>query len=128
MAGRTHKVAGFTLIELIVVMAIIAMLVSLAAPRYFGSVEKSKNAVLKEDLSLMRDALDKYYGDHDKYPAMLEELVSSKYLRSIPRDPVTESASTWIVVPPSDPDKGAVFDIHSGAEGNAADGSAYKEW
>ena len=120
--------AGFTLIELIVVMVIIAMLASLAVPRYFGSMEKSKNAVLKENLTLMRDALDKYYGDNDKYPATLDDLVSRKYLRSIPRDPVTESASTWITVAPEDPDKGGVYDVHSGAEGNAADGSPYKEW
>ncbi len=120
--------AGFTLIELIVVMVIIALLASLAVPRYFGSVQKSKDAVLKENLTLMRDALDKFYGDNDKYPAALDELVSRKYLRSIPRDPVTESATTWITVPPEDPEKGAVYDVHSGAEGNAADGSPYKEW
>jgi general secretion pathway protein G len=120
--------AGFTLIELIVVMLIIALLASLAVPRYFGSVQKSKDAVLKENLTLMRDALDKFYGDNDKYPAALDELVSRKYLRSIPRDPVTESATTWIIVPPEDPEKGVVYDVHSGAEGNAANGSPYKEW
>jgi general secretion pathway protein G len=120
--------AGFTLIELIVVMSIIALLASLAVPRYFGSIEKSKNAVLKEDLSLMRNALDKYYGDNARYPATLDDLVSHKYLRGIPRDPVTESATTWITVAPEGPDKGAVYDVHSGAEGNAADGTPYKEW
>ena len=128
MTSLPRKAAGFTLIELIVVMLIIAMLASLALPRYFGSLQKSKDAVLKENLTLMRDALDKFYGDNDKYPAALDELVSRKYLRSIPRDPVTESASTWITVPPEDPEKGAVYDVHSGAEGNAADGSPYKEW
>ena len=126
MEARTAR--GFTLIELIVVMLIISLLASLAVPRYFGSVEKSKSAVLKEDLSLMREALDKYYGDNDKYPGTLDELVSRKYLRSIPRDPVTESTATWIVVPPEDADKGGVYDVHSGAEGNAPDGSPYKEW
>jgi general secretion pathway protein G len=128
MTSAPRKAAGFTLIELIVVMAIIGMLASLAVPRYFGSIERSKNAVLRENLTLMRDALDKYYGDHDKYPATLDDLVSRKYLRSIPRDPVTESASTWITVAPEDPDKGGVFDVHSGAEGSAADGSPYREW
>jgi general secretion pathway protein G len=128
MTSLSHRPAGFTLIELIVVMLIIAMLASLAVPRYFGSVQKSKDAVLKEDLSLMRGALDKFYGDNDKYPAVLDELVSRKYLRSIPRDPLTESASTWITVPPEDPEKGGVYDVHSSAEGNAADGSPYKEW
>lgn len=128
MTSLPRRAAGFTLIELIVVMLIIAMLASLALPRYFGSMEKSRNTVLKENLMLMRDALDKFYGDNDKYPAALDELVSRKYLRSIPRDPVTESATTWITVPPEDPEKGAVYDVHSGAEGNAADGSPYKEW
>lgn len=127
MTSEPHKVTGFTLIELIVVMLIIAMLASLAVPRYFGSVQKSKDAVLKEDLTLMRDALDKYYGDNDKYPAALDELVSRKYLRNIPRDPVTESSTTWVIVPPEDPDKGGVYDVHSGADGKAADGSPYKE-
>lgn len=123
-----HKEEGFTLIELIVVMLIIAMLASLAVPRYFGSVQKSKDVVLKEDLTLLREALDKYYGDNDKYPGTLDELVSRKYLRNIPLDPVTESAKTWIIVPPEDPDKGGVYDVHSGADGNAPDGSPYKEW
>jgi general secretion pathway protein G len=123
-----HKSRGFTLIELIVVMVIIALLASLAVPKYFGSVQKSKDAVLKENLTLMRGALDKFYGDNDKYPAALDELVSRKYLRSVPQDPLTESATTWIVVPPEDPEKGGVFDVHSGADGNAPNGSPYKEW
>ena len=128
MKSFSRRLSGFTLIELIVVMLIIAMLASLAVPRYFSSVQKSRDTVLKEDLSLMRSALDKYYGDNDKYPAALDELVSRKYLRNIPRDPVTESTSTWVIVPPEDADKGGVYDVHSGADGNAADGSPYKEW
>lgn len=128
MTSLSRTQAGFTLIELIVVMLIIAMLASLAVPRYFGSVQKSKDTVLKEDLTLMRDALDKFYGDNDRYPAALDELVSRKYLRSIPLDPVTESTSTWITVPPEDAEKGGVYDVHSGSEGKAPDGSPYKEW
>ncbi len=128
MTAARRKGQGFTLIELIVVMLIIAMLATLAVPRYFGSVQKSRDAVLKENLALMRGALDKYYGDNDKYPAALEDLVSHKYLRSIPPDPLTDSAKTWVTVPPDDPDKGGVYDVHSGAEGNAADGTAYREW
>ncbi len=128
MTSVPRKSPGFTLIELIVVMLIIAMLASLAVPRYFGSVQKSRDAVLREDLTLMRDALDKFYGDNDKYPTTLDDLVSRKYLRNIPRDPVTESTATWIIVPPEDPDKGGVYDVHSGADGNAPDGSPYKEW
>ena len=128
MVPARLKGKGFTLIELIVVMVIIAMLASLAVPRYFGSLQKSKETVLRENLSLMRGALDKYYGDNDKYPAALEELVTRKYLRNIPPDPVTESSTTWITVAPEDPAKGGVFDVHSGAEGNAPNGSPYKEW
>ena len=119
---------GFTLIELLVVFAVIALLVSIVAPRYFNSVEKSKETVLKQDLSTMRDALDKYYGDTGKYPDALEDLVSKKYLRKLPVDPITESAETWAIVPPEDTEKGGVFDIHSGAPGNARDGTPYSSW
>ena len=120
--------AGFTLIELLVVFAIIALLVSIVAPRYFNSVEKSKETVLKQDLSTMRDALDKFYGDTGKYPDALEDLVSKKYLRKLPVDPMTDSAETWTIVPPEDTEKGGVFDIHSGAPSNARDGTPYSSW
>lgn len=120
--------SGFTLIELLVVMAIIATLLTIAVPRYFHSVARSKEAVLKQDLATMRDALDKYYGDTGKYPDALEDLVAKKYLRSIPVDPMTDSAATWVVVPPEDAGKGAVYDVRSGAAGNASDGSAYASW
>ena len=119
---------GFTLIELLVVMAIIATLLTLAVPRYFGSVERSKEAVLKQDLATLRDSLDKYYGDRGRYPDSLEDLVEKRYLRSIPVDPLTESRVTWILVPPPDPAKGAVFDVRSGAQGQAPDGTSYGDW
>jgi general secretion pathway protein G len=119
---------GFTLIELLVVMSIIAMLLALAAPRYFNSVEKSKEAMLRQTLVLTREALDKYYGDNGRYPDDLEMLVSRKYLRKLPFDPVTGSSGTWVVVPPDTPEKGAVFDLKSGAEGMSRDGTSFKEW
>lgn len=119
---------GFTLIELLVVMAIISMLLALAVPRYFGSVDRAKEAVLRENLSVTRHALDKYYGDNGRYPDALSVLVEKKYLRSLPQDPITGSSDTWIVVPPEASGKGAVFDIHSGAPGNGRNGSPYKEW
>ena len=119
---------GFTLIELLVVMTIIATLLTLAVPRYFGSVDKAKEAVLREDLSTLRDSLDKHYGDTGKYPATLEELVNRKYLRSVPIDPITESAATWVIIPPDDPQKGGVYNVKSGAKGNGRDGTAYGEW
>jgi len=120
--------AGFTLVELLVVMAIIATLLTLAVPRYFGSVEKSKEAVLKQNLGTLRDSIDKYYGDTGRYPDSLDDLVTKKYIRSIPLDPLTESASTWVLIAPVDPGKGAVYDVKSGAQGKATDGTAYGDW
>jgi general secretion pathway protein G len=119
---------GFTLIELLVVMGIIAMLLALAAPRYFSSVEKSKEAMLRQTLTVTREALDKYYGDNGRYPDTLEALVTRKYLRSLPVDPVTGSSGTWIVIPPESPDKGAVYEVRSGAEGVGRDRTPFKEW
>jgi general secretion pathway protein G len=121
------RVRGFTLIELLVVMAIIATLLSLVAPRYFASLEKSKEAVLKQNLRVMREAIDQHYADREKYPETLEELVSKKYLRTIPPDPITESATTWVVTAPENPELGAVYDVKSGAEGKTQDGTPYGE-
>ena len=120
--------SGFTLIELLVVMAIIAVLLTLAVPRYFGSLDRSKEAVLREDLYQLRDAIGKYYGDKGKYPESLEALAAEKYLRKVPVDPLTESATTWVVVAPDDPQKGGVYDVRSGAQGKASDGSVFSEW
>jgi general secretion pathway protein G len=119
---------GFTLIELMVVMAIVALLLSIVTPLYFHRVDKSKETVLKANLTITRDVLDKFYADTGKYPDRLETLVEKKYLRSIPADPITESALTWIIVAPDSPDKGGVFDIRSAAEGVASDGTPYKSW
>lgn len=126
--AHRSPLTGFTLIELMVVMAIIALLLTLAVPRYFNSVERAREAVLKEDLAQMRDAIDKYYGDRNQYPDALDDLVEKKYLRRIPPDPITDSAQTWVVVPPEDAAKGAVFDVKSGAPGTALDGTNYSDW
>lgn len=119
---------GFTLIELLVVMAIIAILLTIAVPRYFHSLERSKESVLHQNLALTRQALDKFYSDNGKYPDNLDELVGKKYLRSVPYDPITESSTTWLILAPEGSDKGAVYDIKSGAPGNALDGTEYKDW
>lgn len=119
---------AFTLVELLVVMSIIALLLALAAPRYFKSVTRAEETVLKENLTLVRDALDKFYADTGKYPPDLEELVKKRYLRKVPEDPITGSAATWILVPPDNPEKGGVYDIHSGAPGNSLSGTPYLEW
>ncbi|HEV8260045.1 MAG TPA: prepilin-type N-terminal cleavage/methylation domain-containing protein [Burkholderiales bacterium] len=120
--------SGFTLIELVVVLAVVATLLTLALPRYFSSVDRSKEAVLKENLYQMRDVIGKYYADKGKYPDSIEILATERYLRKVPVDPVTESSATWVVVPPDDPQKRGVFDVKSGAPGRASDGSAYADW
>jgi general secretion pathway protein G len=120
--------SGFTLIELLVVMAIIALLLTIALPRYWHSTDRAKEAVLKEDLAQIRIAIDQYHADRGKYPDRLEDLVERKYLRSVPRDPLTESTSSWVVVSPSESTAGAVYDIKSGASGTASDGRNYSEW
>jgi general secretion pathway protein G len=123
---RKHQ--GFTLIELIVVMTIISLLLTLAAPRYFRSIDKSKETVLKANLFATRDALDKFHADTGKYPAELAELVEKRYLRTLPWDPITERSDSWVLVPPTDGQDGGVYNITSGAEGAGADGVPYAEW
>lgn len=118
---------GFTLIELLVVMAIIAALLSLAAPRYIGNVDKAKEAALRSNLASLRDVLDKHYADTGKYPMKLDDLVLGRYLRRIPKDPFTESELTWIPIPPVDKEKGAIFDIRSGAPGKGSDGKPLRD-
>ena len=119
---------GFTLIELLVVFAIIAMLVSMAAPRYFSSLEKSRESVLRYDLSVMRGSIDRYYSDNGTFPDSLQQLVDKKYLKNIPQDPISQSRETWVVMPPTDGLPGSVYDVRSGAEGQATDGTKYADW
>ncbi len=128
MANGMRRRKGFTLIELLVAMTIIGLLLSIVGPRYFHSVTKAEESVLKEDLALMREALDKFHADRGSYPAAMDELVAKKYLRKIPVDPVTRSDATWIIIPPAPTEKGAVFDVKSGAPGNSIDGSSYADW
>lgn len=126
--GNRTGPKGFTLVELLVVMAIIALLLALAVPRYFRSVTRAEETVLRENLTLIRDAVDKYYADNAKYPPDLQELVTKRYLRKVPDDPITGSAATWVIVPPDNPEKGGVYDVKSGATGNSLAGSPYAEW
>jgi general secretion pathway protein G len=118
---------GFTLIELMVVLTIVALLLTLAVPRYFGSIDKSKEAVLRENLNQMRDAISRYYADKGKYPESLDALAAEKYLRGVPLDPVTESDKTWIILQPEDPQKGGVYDVKSGASGRTRDGREFSQ-
>lgn len=118
---------GFTLIELLVVMAIIAILLTIVTPRYFNSVDRAKEAVLKQNLSILRDVIDKYFSDTGKYPPDLHQLVEDRYIREIPVDPVT-GENVWVEVPPPDPEMEGVFDVHTTSDRQALDGTFYEKW
>ncbi len=120
--------AGFTLIELLVVLAIVSTLLLMVAPRYWGQVDRAREAVLRDNLRGTRDAIDKFYGDRGRYPESLEELVEQRYLRALPVDPVTGLSTTWTLVPPADGQEGSVADLRSGAPGTASDGRRYVQW
>jgi general secretion pathway protein G len=134
MHGRHKRNHGFTLIELMIVMAIIVILAGIATALYTNSLQRSKEAVLKSDLFRMRDAIDQYYADKAKYPPSLEALVTEKYIRAIPVDPITNSSDTWQTTM-SEPEPGnaaaaepGVYDVKSGAEQTAIDGTRYSDW
>jgi general secretion pathway protein G len=125
--GDRGRSAGFTLIELLVVMAIIATLLTIAVPRYFQSLERAKEATLRQDLSIMRDAIDKFAGDTGRLPATFDELVEHRYLRSLPEDPFTRSSTTWEFVMGEEGGQAGIRDVHSGAEGLAKSGVPFNE-
>jgi general secretion pathway protein G len=124
---------GFTLIELLIVVSLIVVLATLSLVTYRNSVQRGREAVLKEDLFRMRDAIDQHYADKGKYPESLDALVSAGYLRSVPVDPMTQSATTWETVQ-AEPDptnltaEPGVYNVKSGSEGEALDGSKYNDW
>jgi general secretion pathway protein G len=125
--GNDRK-GGFTLIELLVVLAIIALLAGIATPVYFSSISKSKESALKEDLAILRKGLDDFYSDNNKYPQDLNELVTGKYIRAIPKDPIMDSNSLWVLVKDDDDDPNGISNIKSGATGKSADGDNYQDW
>ena len=116
---------GFTLIELLVVLSIVALLLTVAVPRYFGAVDKSKEQVLQENLRVMRVVIDRFYADKGRWPASLEELTELRYIPAVPMDPVTESTNTWILLPPEDAEETGVAGVKSGASGSTKDGRSY---
>ena len=128
MVARHASRAGFTLVELMVVLAVIALLISIVAPHYTGRVNRAEEAVLRENLTIMREALDRHFADAGRYPATLDELVMKRYLRTIPNDPITQSSTTWVVVAPDDAGKGGIYDVRSGAKGSGVSGKPYAEW
>ena len=131
---RSEKLeGGFTLIEVLVVLTLVVVLASLGMTQYRNSVTAAEEAVLKENLFRMRDAIDQYYADKGKYPSSLDTLVSDGYMRKIPEDPITQSADTWQTEPaepdPSNPSsEPGIYNVKSGATGTALDGSSYADW
>lgn len=120
---------GFTLIEMLVVLAILAMLLTIVSPKFMHMLQRAKETSLRHDLLTMRDAIDKFYSDKNRYPETLEELVERQYLKSIPPDPITERADTWeITLPPNIEEEGSVFDVHSGSTLLSEDGTPYALW
>jgi general secretion pathway protein G len=125
--------SGFTLIELLVVISMITILAAMGMVQYKNSIRRTEETTLKHDLFHMRDAIDQYYADKGKYPPSLDSLVSDGYMRKVPEDPITKSATTWQTIPaepdPANPsaDTG-VYDVKSGAQGTSLDGSAYSDW
>jgi general secretion pathway protein G len=132
-AKERHRANGFTLLELIVVMALIGLLVGIAVPAYRDATRRAREAVLREDLQRMRKAIDEYHTDQGEYPPALEDLVAAGYLRALPQDPITESDATWVVeyAPWEMVEAGqiaGVFNVRSGAEGEGLNGVPYSEW
>ena len=130
---RLRRQDGFTLIELLIVIALISILATMGVVQYKNSVNSTKEAVLHTDLFRMRDAIDQYYADKNKYPASLDVLVSDGYMRKIPEDPITKSTDTWQTVPaepdPSNPSaEPGIYDVKSGAPGTALDGRSYSDF
>lgn len=131
--ARTRGQRGFTLIELIVVLSLIVVIASMALVAYKDSVQRGREAVLRENLYRMREAIDQFYVDKGRYPRDLHELSSAGYIRAVPVDPMTQSADTWQAIPAEpDPNNPAaeigIYDVKSGAEQTSLDGTPYSEW
>lgn len=132
-SGKRQSEAGFTLLELIVVMTIIAILATLAVPSFVGAIRSAREAVLREDLHVMRSAIDSYTMDKQKAPQSLDDLVQDGYLKAIPEDPMTHSKDTWVTDTSDamyslDQTEPGVDDVHSGSQETGSDGQPYSTW
>ena len=128
-----RKSRGFTLIEMIVVLSIMAILLAFAVPKYTQSILMTREAALKQDLYTLRQAIDEYTLDNQRAPQSLDDLVAAGYLRAVPKDPITDSAQTWQVVQEDvllsvDQTQPGISDVHSGAPGSSTEGTAYSSW
>ncbi|MET1117140.1 MAG: prepilin-type N-terminal cleavage/methylation domain-containing protein [Comamonas sp.] len=126
--GRFVRHAGFTLMELLVVLAVLAILAGITAPLYLDRVHEAREATLRYNLLGLRQAIDYFYRDKGRYPLTLEEMVDSRYIRAVPEDPITGRSDSWVPVPAREGGDESVFDVRSGAAGHANDGSAYANW
>ncbi len=124
-SSGVHAGNGFTLVELLLVLFLVALLASLVTPVATRSVDQAKESALKADLQVLRKAIDDYYANTGRYPQSLSVLVDKRYIRSVPVDPLTERATSWIETRDAG---GGISDVHSGAEGNASDGKPYHDW
>ncbi|CDG84575.1 prepilin-type N-terminal cleavage/methylation domain protein [Janthinobacterium agaricidamnosum NBRC 102515 = DSM 9628] len=124
----TKRRGGFTLIELLVVLGIVALLLTLAVPRYFPSIDKAKETILADNLRNLRSTIEQFYGDTGRYPDSLQQLVDKKYLHALPVDPITESTASWVIEGPPDDTPGQVYTVKSGAPGNDRSGKPYADW
>jgi general secretion pathway protein G len=128
-----HRASGFTLVELMVVMLIIAILLAVAVPSYISAIKTAREAALREDLHTMRDAIEQYTEDKQAAPQSLDDLVQAGYLRSVPVDPITRSSTTWVTVNSDDltsidQSQPGITDVHSGSDQTGSDGTPYSEW
>jgi general secretion pathway protein G len=137
MRRRRPAPTGFTIVELLVVLAALGVLLAIAAPQYTRHVQQSREVALKHNLRVVREAIDRFSADRGRYPKELQELVAARYLRDVPVDPITDRADTWVLVQNSAGNAGSagsaggtsgVFDLRSGAKGAAQDGTAYETW
>jgi general secretion pathway protein G len=131
--SRAEGSAGWTMIELLIVISIVMILVAMSLTTYRNSVTIAKEAALRGNLFNMREAIDQYYADKGKYPDSLQTLVSESYIRAVPKDPITNSADTWQTTeaeqqPGSNSAEAGIYDVKSGADGTGLDGSPYSEW